>query len=112
MTWIDNDGTIHESMPWGVSKITSMFWGFLNIVYLFFTTLIPGLRESGGESVNYRAPRGGGGGGGGSGGYGGGNGRGPPGPPRPRGNFRSFGDMFGRGTINAGGCPGGSCGRM
>jgi len=89
----------HRS-PYRVSYISEVFWAFVNIIGLFFSTIFGDARQKVSETSNGRsAPSFRHGGGGGGDGSGGGGGRDPRG-----GNIRGFADLKrGSGSV-PGGC--------
>merc|ERR1712001_225260 len=56
MVYVMGDGRVVESRPWSFGAITDMFWGFINVVVLFFRTLINPDSSSKGNntSTDYR----------------------------------------------------------
>lgn len=75
MVYINNDGRVLQSRPWSFGAVTDMFWGFINLIVLFFQTLIPGFNDKkDNRSTDYRSN----------------GGRGPP-PSGPRRRFGGFG---------------------
>ncbi len=79
MVYVNSDGRITESRPWSLGAVTDMFWAFINVISLFFRTLIfPDSSAKGDRyTTDYRST----------------GGRGPPGPPRRR--FGGFGGSGG-----------------
>ena len=57
MVYINNDGRVMQSRPWSFGAVTDMFWGFINLIVLFFQTLInPGLTSKGdNHRTDYRS---------------------------------------------------------
>ncbi|XP_014244696.1 glycine-rich selenoprotein-like [Cimex lectularius] len=108
MAYVTRDGTVTESMPWGVAKLVVIFWGVINLITAFFQTLIPGFTDDRSSNrSNFRSGGGGRGGGGGSGGWGG-WGNGPRGP-RPGGR-PSGGNIHGLGSVQSPPSCGSCCG--
>ncbi|GFY47695.1 hypothetical protein TNIN_90301 [Trichonephila inaurata madagascariensis] len=68
---------------WSVNRLSDMMWGFFNIMYFYFRSLLDPLINPGGDSRTASRS---------------GSGRGPPRPPG-RGNFRTFADAFGNDSI-------------
>ena len=70
---------VQQSNPWGFGAFMDMFWGFINVIVLFFRTLInPDSTAKGDRYVtDYRST----------------GGRGPP--PAPRRRFGGFGGRGG-----------------
>lgn len=90
MVYISNDGQIHDSVPWGMTKIVGFFSGIIYMVMLFFKTLF-GLetdRYDSGSSRNHRP------------------GFGPPRPPNRR--IGRLDNTKGNDFVPLGGCS--SCG--
>ena len=58
MVYVMGDGRVVESRPWSFGAITDMFWGFINVVVLFFRTLInpDGSNKGNNTSTDYRRP--------------------------------------------------------
>ena len=56
MVYMGRDGQVLESRPWGLNSLTDLFWGFINFVTIFFTTLInPNATAKGdGYTTDYR----------------------------------------------------------
>ena len=86
MVYVSGDGQILQSRPWSLGAIGDMFWGFINVIVLFFRTLInPDSTAKGDKfTTDYRST----------------GGRGPPPPPR-----RRFGGFGGRGGGPSGAPP-------
>lgn len=76
MVYVTNDGRVVQSRPWSFGAVTDMFWAFINVIALFFRTLINPDSTSKGDrhTTDYRST----------------GGRGPPGPG-PRRRFGGFG---------------------
>lgn len=76
MPYISNGQVLESRSPWRLSIISDIFWGIINIVFLFFQTLInPGKNSKGDRyTSDYRRP-------------GSGPGGGPGGPRRRMGGF-------------------------
>ena len=57
MVYINNDGRVLQSRPWSFGAVTDMFWGLINIIVLFFRTLInPDLTSKGDQHrTDYRS---------------------------------------------------------
>ena len=72
-----------QSRPWSFGAVTDMFWGFINLIVLFFQTLInPGLTSKGdNHRTDYRST----------------GGRGPPPGGGPRRRMGGFGGQGGAG---------------
>jgi len=81
MVYVNSDGTVLNSRPWSFGAVIDMFWGFINIIVLFFKTLIqPDLTSKGeGHTTDYRST----------------GGRGPPPNGGPRRRFGGFGGRGG-----------------
>lgn len=81
MVYIAGDGRVLESKPWGIHTITDMFWGLINFLSIFFTTLVnPNASSKGdGYTTDYRNT----------------GGRGPPPGGGPRRRFGGFGGSGG-----------------
>ncbi|GIY12916.1 hypothetical protein CDAR_180781 [Caerostris darwini] len=80
MPRISERGTLSGGRSlWNVNRFSDMIWGFFNIVYFYFKSLIDPLMSTGGDSRSGSRSS---------------NSRGPPRPPG-RGNFRTFSDAFG-----------------
>lgn len=75
MVYIAGDGRVLESRPWSFAAFTDLFWGFVNVIVLFFRTLINPDSNAKGDryTTDYRST----------------GGRGPP--PGPRRRFGGFG---------------------
>jgi len=58
MVYVTGDGRVLESRPWSFAAIVDMFWGFINVVVLFFRTLInPDSSKKGDNATkDYRRP--------------------------------------------------------
>jgi len=87
MPYVSSDGTVRQVRPWArASLLSDVFWGIVNFVGLFFSTLFnpvdPATRK---PAVPARPRRGWGGGGGG-----GGDGGGPRRSPKTGGNIRGM----------------------
>ena len=56
MVYMGRDGQVLQSRPWGLNSLTDLFWGFINFVTIFFTTLInPNATAKGdGYATDYR----------------------------------------------------------
>lgn len=82
MVYIDSQGRVLQSRPFGLATLTDGFWGVITFLSLFFQTLFnPDLTKKGtGYSTDYRAN----------------GGRGPP-PSGPRRRFGGFGPASGGG---------------
>ena len=81
MVYINNDGRVMQSRPWSFGAVSDMFWGFINLIVLFFQTLInPGLTSKGdNHRTDYRST----------------GGRGPPPGGGPRRRMGGFGGQGG-----------------
>jgi len=81
MVYMGRDGQVLESRPWGLNSLTDLFWGFINFVTIFFTTLInPNATAKGdGYTTDYRNT----------------GGRGPPPGGGPRRRMGGFGGQGG-----------------
>lgn len=79
MVYVTGDGRVMESRPWSLGYFTDLFWGIINVIGLFFRTLINPDSSAKGDryTTDYRST----------------GGRGPPGPPRRR--FGGFGGSGG-----------------
>ena len=75
MVYIAGDGRVLESRPWSIAALTDLFWSFVNVIVLFFRTLINPDSGAKGDrfTTDYRST----------------GGRGPP--PGPRRRFGGFG---------------------
>ena len=75
MVYIDNQGRVLQSKPFGLGSIADLFWGVVAFFSLFFRSLVNPDANSKGDKYtsDYRAP-----------------GRGPP-PSGPRRRFGGFG---------------------
>jgi len=58
MAYVTGDGRVLESRPWSLAALIDMFWGFINVVVLFFRTLInPDSSKKGDNTTSdYRRP--------------------------------------------------------
>ena len=58
MAYITGDGRVLESRPWSLAAFIDMFWGFINVVILFFRTLInpDSTKKGDNASTDYRRP--------------------------------------------------------
>lgn len=92
MTYISRDGQVLQSKPWSLGSIGDLFFGLINVVTLFFSTLNPfSTPNSKGEnhSTDYRST----------------GGRGAPPGGGPKRRFGGFGGGQGGPTGGAGGPP-------
>lgn len=67
MVYIAPDGSVHQTRPWSLGRVVDIFWGTINFVPQFFTSLL-GYNNNNAVTGGNRQ---GGAGGGGSGGPGG-----------------------------------------
>ena len=83
MVYYTGDGRVVESRPWSFGYFSDIFWGFINVVGIFFQTLINPDSSSKGDryTTDYRST----------------GGRGPP-PGGPRRRFGGFGGSGGAPT--------------
>ena len=58
MAYVTGDGRVVQSRPWSFAAIVDMFWGFLNVVALFFRTLVQpdSTKKGDSSSTDYRRP--------------------------------------------------------
>ena len=79
MVYVTGDGRVVQSRPWSFGAVTDIFWGFINVIVLFFRTLINPDSTAKGDryTTDYRST----------------GGRGPP--PAPRRRFGGFGGRGG-----------------
>jgi len=57
MAYVTSDGRVLQSRPWSFQAIIDMFWAFINVVVLFFRTLMPGDSKKGDNATtDYRRP--------------------------------------------------------
>ncbi|KYB28629.1 glycine-rich selenoprotein [Tribolium castaneum] len=114
MVYVAGDGTIHQSPPWSLNRLTKLFYGAIYFVIFFFKSLVglDGPSTSIGTSRSSGSLFRGSGGGGGGGGDGGGGGGGPfrPGGGGPSKRIMTMKDINPP-SVSMGGCPGGACGR-